>query len=331
MCYTDKILSIKELKSSLAMKRKLIIDTDPGVDDAMALMLAIKCDLFDIQAITTVCGNGTLEDVTRNGRYLLELLGRSDIPLYSGAAQPLSRPLEVSVVHGAYGLGNIHPTNDPALTGNAVEKIIELVDAAGEGEVTLVALGPLTNVAQAILQNPGVMGKVKEIAMMGGAIKAPGNKNRVAEFNYWVDPEAADVLFRFPVAKSTVPLDACNKIRYRLSDLEGIGNATLSHQLVEMAEPYIHAIAAEEEKRRGERGEFAAPLYDPLTIFHLIHPEQCETYRCHIAIETTGTLTRGMSVADFRPIPEDEANTTVIDAVDERAFRDYFMEVVGRE
>jgi inosine-uridine nucleoside N-ribohydrolase len=161
----------------------------------------------------------------------------------------------------------------------------------------------------------------------------------VAEFNYWVDPEAADVLFRFPVAKSTVPLDACNKIRYRLSDLERIGNVTLSHQLVEMAEPYIRAIAAEEEERgaegRAEGGaegrELAAPLYDPLTIFYLIHPEQCETYRCHIAIETTGELTRGMSVADFRPIPEEEANTTVIDAVDERAFRDYFMQVVGRE
>src|SRR3954463_12479466 len=105
------------------MRRKLIIDTDPGVDDAMALMLAIKSDLFDLQAITTVCGNCTIEDATRNARYILELLGRSDIPLYSGAAHPLTRPLELSVVHGDHGLGRIHPTNAPSLSGNAVEKI----------------------------------------------------------------------------------------------------------------------------------------------------------------------------------------------------------------
>jgi purine nucleosidase len=304
------------------MNRKLIIDTDPGVDDAMALMLAIKSGHFDLQAITTVCGNATIEDVTRNARYVLELLGRDDIPVYSGAAAPLSRTLQVSVVHGSNGLGKIVPENAPALTGNAVEKILELV-AAHPGEITLVALGPLTNVAQAILTDPQGMSGVQEIAMMGGAMAVPGNKNRVAEFNFWVDPEAADVVFRFPVPKSIVPLDACNRICFSLADFEAITNDPLRHALIEMAEPYITSIAAEE-------GFDHAPLYDPLTIQYLLTPEACTTYRCNVAIETAGVLTRGMSVGDFRTKPEDEPNTTVVYALDEFVFRRTFIETISR-
>jgi purine nucleosidase len=304
------------------MKRKLIIDTDPGVDDAMALMLAIKSELFDLQAITTVCGNGTIENVTRNARYVLELLGRAGIPVYSGAARPLTRALETSIVHGEHTLGNIHPPNAPSLTGDAVEKILEVVEGS-HGEITLVALGPLTNVAHAIRQNSQVMGKVKEIVIMGGAVKAPGNKNRVAEFNIFVDPEAADIVFRFPVAKTIVPLDACNKIRYSLADLRAVTNAHLSDILVEMAEPYIRSIAAEEATE-------AAPIYDALTIYYLINPEACQSYRCHVAIETKGVLTRGMTVADLRTRAEAAANTTVVDSVDEKAFRTYFVETISR-
>jgi purine nucleosidase len=300
------------------MQRKVIIDCDPGVDDAIALMLAIRSEQFDVQAITTVCGNSPIEDVTRNAAFLLELLGRSDIPVYSGAAQPLVRPLQTSVVHGVRGLGRIQPRNTSNLTGNAAEKIVELVDAS-HGDLTLIALGPLTNVAQAIRTAPQSMSKLKEITMMGGAIRAPGNISRVAEFNIFVDPEAAEIVFRFSVPLSMVPLDACNKIRFRLEDFRGVGDPHLSQLLVEMAEPYIHSIAKEE----GE--EASAPLYDPLTIYYLVSPASCESYRCHIAIETEGVLTRGMSVADLRPVPEFEANTTVVDAVDEKGFRDFLM------
>lgn len=308
------------------MKQKLIIDTDPGVDDALALMLTIQSGRFDLQAVTTVCGNATIEDVTRNARYVLELLDRSDIPIYSGAARPLTRPLEISVVHGERGLGKITPDGAPALTGNAVEKILELV-AKTDGEMTLVALGPLTNIAQAINANPQVMSRLAAIVMMGGAIKAPGNKNRVAEFNYFVDPEAADIVFRFAVDKAIVPLDACNKIRFRLADFGAVANPRLRAALVEMTEPYIQSIAADE----GITGEkVAAPLYDPLAIYYLLRPEVCKSYRCHIAIETKGRLTRGMSVADLRGKPESEPNTTVVDAVDEQAFRADFIKLLSR-
>jgi purine nucleosidase len=304
------------------MQQKLVIDTDPGVDDALALMLAIKSERFDLQAITTVCGNATIEDVTRNAQYVLERLGRTDLPLYSGAACPLVRALETSVVHGPRGLGNIHPAGAPSLTGSAVEKILELVDA-NPGEITLVALGPLTNVAQAIRTNPQAMSHVREIAMMGGAIQVPGNMNRVAEFNFFVDPEAAAIVFRFPVAKTIVPLDACNQVRFSLSDLDAVTDRPLRDMLVEMLEPYIRRIAADE-------GGETAPLYDPLTVYYLLRPETCETYRCPVAIETEGFLTRGMSVADLRARPEEEANTTVVASVDESAFRKCFFETLNR-
>ena len=304
------------------MKRKILIDTDPGVDDAMALMLAIKSEQFDLQAITTVCGNATIENVTRNARFVLEVLGRSDLPLYSGAAHPLVKSLQISVVHGASGLGKIEPAAEPSLTANAVEKILALVEAS-DGEITLVALGPLTNIAQAIQQNPQVMSRVREIVMMGGAIKAPGNVSPVAEFNFYVDPDAAEIVFRAPIPRVMVPLDACNKVCFSLDDYAAVSDARLRKILVEMAEPYIRSIAKAD-------GEQAAPVYDALTIFYLIRPELCDTYRCHVAIETAGRLTSGMSVADLRPKPEGKPNTTVVDSVDEEAFRHFFVETLSR-
>src|SRR3989344_4117202 len=163
------------------MKIPVIIDTDPGHDDALAIMLAIKSDMFDIKAITTVAGNSTIENTTRNARYILNLLDREDIPVYSGAEKPLERKLIKAVVHGRSGLEGIDPKNEPRLTNDAVEKMISIVK--DNSEITIVTLGPLTNIALAIKKNPGIMKKVKEIITMGGAIKVPGNKNRVAEFN----------------------------------------------------------------------------------------------------------------------------------------------------
>src|SRR5205085_2809395 len=130
-----------------------------------------------------------------NARYVLDLLDRTDISIYSGAEKPLERALIQAVVHGESGLVGIDPTNEPGLTGNAVEKILSIVKE-NPNEITIVTIGPLTNIAAAILKDPETMKKIKEIVIMGGAVKVPGNKNRVAEFNIFVDPEAADVVFR---------------------------------------------------------------------------------------------------------------------------------------
>ena len=142
-----------------------------------------------------------LENTTRNARFILNLLKREDIPVYSGAVKPLERDLIQSIVHGESGLGDLTPQNEANLTHDAIEKTLSIIEN-NPHEITLVTLGPLTNVAKAIMKNSGIMSKLKEILIMGGAIKVPGNANRVAEFNIFVDPEAADIVFKFPPNKS---------------------------------------------------------------------------------------------------------------------------------
>lgn len=303
------------------MKRKIIIDTDPGHDDVMAIMLATKSNMFNIQAITTVCGNSTIDNTTRNARYVLNLLNRNDIPVFSGEKKPLKRPLVQAVVHGKSGLDGINPTNKANLTGNAVENILSIVKANPK-KITIIALAPLTNIAKAIQQDPKIMMNIKEVIIMGGAIKVPGNKNRVAEFNMFVDPEAADIVFRFPIKKTLVPLDACNKVKLLLKDFRAIQNTSLKTELLRMVKPYIDNIAKDE-------GIKAAMMYDPLTVYYLLKPSGAKTYECNIEIETEGDLTRGMTVADLRIKPQDNPNITVVDFINENQFKEDFIKILS--
>lgn len=299
-----------------------IIDTDPGIDDAMALMFAVKAGL-DIVAITTVAGNATVENTTRNARHILTVLGRDDIPLYSGSKKPLKRDLVLSVVHGTSGLEGMSPKNPPCLTGNAVQKIIQTI--RDNQEVTIIALAPLTNIAQAIQKDPKAMSKIKEIIIMGGAIRVPGNKNRVAEFNMFVDPDAADIVMRFPVKKTLVPLDACNRIKMRLSDFQKI-KGVLREPLMRMARPYIENIYHEEGVR-------AAIMYDPLTIYYALKPRACRVRQYDICVETKGEHTCGMTVADLRVRgkPTNVNMVNVAENISEKAFKNDFIRFLSRE
>lgn len=301
--------------------KKIIIDTDPGCDDVMAIMLAVKSGTFAIQAITTVCGNSTIKNTTRNARYVLQLLKREDIPIYSGAEKPLKRILIQAVVHGKSGLDGINPTNLPRLNGMAVQEIVSIINA-NPNEVTIIALGPLTNIASAIQKDPLTMMKLKEIVIMGGAIKVPGNKNRVAEFNFFVDPEAADIVFSFPVKKTLVPLDVCNNVKLALQDFKLVTNLSLRNALLQMVTPYIKNIAKDEGVR-------AAIMYDPLTIYYLLNPNMAMTYRCNIRIETQGELTRGMTVPDFRRKPEQEDNVTIVEYISNDDFKNDFIRILN--
>lgn len=301
--------------------RKIIIDTDPGHDDAMAIMLAVKSGLFEIVAITTVCGNSTIENTTRNARYILKLLHREDIPIFSGASTPLVRPLIQAVVHGKSGLEGIDPSNKSMLSGDAVDNIIASIKKYPY-EITLVALGPLTNIASAIQKDPMTMKKVTEIVSMGGAIKVPGNKNRVAEFNIFVDPEAADIVFQFPIKKTIIPLDACNHVQLTLSDFAAIKDKNIKKPLLKMVKPYINNIARSE-------GVKAALMYDPLTVYFLINPNSAKTYSCNIKIETKSELTRGMTVADLRLKPEEKDNIVVVNKINEADFTNDFIKILS--
>lgn len=302
--------------------QKIIIDTDPGHDDAMALMLACRSAEFDILAVTTVCGNSTLENTTRNTQFILDFLGRKDIPVYSGAEKPLTRELVQAVVHGKSGLDGIDPTNEAVLIGDAVDQMLRLVKS-NPNEVTVVTLGPLTNIALAIQKDPETMMLVKEIVSMGGAINVAGNKNRVAEFNIFVDPEAADITMRFPVKKALVPLDACNHVLMQLQDVTRIKDGSIRRLLNKMLRPYI----ANLEKDTGLRG---ALMYDPLTIFYLLRPSSCQIEMQSVLIETTGDITRGMTVIDKRKVNNGMiANTTVVMNIESQDFIDCFVETLS--
>ena len=297
---------------------KVIIDTDPGHDDALAIMFAALSGGLDVLALTTVAGNSGITNVTRNARYVLRLIGREDIPIYSGAARPLRRELVKANVHGESGLAGIDPTNPARLTGDAPERIRGLV-RANPNEVTLITLGPLTNVARAIRRDPRTMRLVKRIVSMGGAIAVPGNKNRVAEFNCFVDPEAADIAVRFPVEQTLVPLDPCNRVKLALDDFRAVADPRLHAALLSMIRPYISNTAEYE-------GVPAALMYDPLTIFYALRPEACSAERMHIIVETDGAATRGMTVVDRRKIPDGaEPNVRVVSRIPVGRFREDFF------
>lgn len=302
--------------------KKIIIDTDPGLDDAMAIMLAVKSNQFDIKAFTTVCGNSTIENTTRNTRYILKLL-ESNIPVYSGASKPINYDLIQAVVHGESGLNGIDPTNNPELNGKAVEQIIKLVEE-NPYEITIITLGPLTNIALAFQQKPNIMKMVKEIVMMGGAIKVPGNKNRVAEFNIFVDPEAAKIVFNSNITKTIIPLDVCNTVLMTLKEFEKVKDPILQDPLMAMMKPYIRNI----EK---DTGINAALMYDPLTVFYLLSPESCKTKKYNIQIETKGEFTRGMTVADLRNVKDEiEDNCIVVEYISSTQFTDYFIDTLNK-
>ena len=306
----------------MAVTQKIIIDTDPGHDDAMALMLAIKSPELEIVAVTTVCGNSTIENTTRNAEYILRYVGRNDISIYSGAEKPLERELVQAVVHGASGLEGVDPTNEAHLSDDAAEQILRLVKA-NPNEITIVTLGPLTNIAQAIQKDPETMSLVKEIVSMGGAISVAGNKNRVAEFNIFVDPEAADIVMQFPVKKVLVPLDGCNHILLHMSDVAKITDQSCCTLLDKMLRPYI----ANLKKDAGERG---ALMYDPLTIFYLLQPKACQVAEYNILVETKGEVTRGMTVIDKRKVTDSlPVNAKVVTYIEANDFIDRFIRTLS--
>lgn len=297
-------------------KSKIIIDTDPGHDDALALLFLEKSGLFDIKAITTVAGNSTIQNTTNNARYVLDLIN-ADTPIYLGAGKPLKGGLIRADVHGDSGLAGAEIIKKEKLTNNAVQKIIKIV-RANPGEVSILAIGPETNIAKAFVEDPELSSLVKEIVIMGGAITVPGNKNRVAEFNIFVDPDAADIVFNADVKKTLIPLDICNDVFFSAKDFNKIKSSPLYEPIKKMMGFYIEGI-------RKFENTTGALMYDPLAAYYLINPNAYITTLMDIKIETKSELTRGMTVADRRNWGTKKNNTTVATSVDKDAFvKDFF-------
>lgn len=308
--------------------RKIIIDTDPGQDDAAAIMLALASPELEVLGVTAVAGNVPLKLTARNAGIVTEICGRGDIAVYAGADKPLSRKLVTAEhVHGKTGLDGIElfePAR-PLETRHAVDFIIETLRNEPAGTVTLCPLGPLTNIATVIERAPDVVSRIREIVLMGGGFFEGGNITPSAEFNIFVDPEAAKIVFGSGVALTMLPLDVTHKVlttKERVERLRANGN----RPSVAMADMLEFFERFDEEKYGTDGG----PLHDPTVIAWLIDPGMFAGRACNVEIETGSDLTLGATVVDWWKVTNRAENAFVVRDVDADRFFDLFIERVGR-
>jgi purine nucleosidase len=308
--------------------RPVIIDCDPGHDDALAILLALGSpDELEVLAITAVAGNVPLALTEKNARKVCELAGRADLPVHAGCARPLVRELVTAEhVHGRTGLdGPELPEPRMSLAGaHAVDAIVEMLRAQAPGTLTLCPTGPLTNIAIALRKAPDVVPRIKEIVLMGGAIGL-GNVTPAAEFNIYVDPHAAKVVFEAGVPLVMLGLDVTHQALVtpeRLQAIRDLGTplARIVGGLLEFYNGY--------DQTRG--GRVGAPLHDPCVIAYLLDPRLFGGRACHVAIETQGEHTLGRTVVDWSRRTRHAPNATVINEVDADGFFALLTERLGR-
>jgi purine nucleosidase len=288
-------------------RRRIIIDCDPGVDDAVMLLFAGAArDALDIVGITTVAGNVSAALTARNACIVRALAAREDIPVYAGCTQPLQRtPVEAGHFHGSSGLGDLPitaPRHGPEAR-HAIDFIVETLLAAAPGSVTLVATGPLTNVATALAREPAIRRGLREIAIMGGARSEGGNITASAEYNIHADPDAAQAVFGSGCTVVAFGLDATHQVRAtpaRVDAVRAVGSrAALA--AVDLLE-FSNALPANGPREQG------APLHDPCPIAWLLRPEAFKFRPCHVDVETRSTLTLGHTAVEFRAAPQRPQN-----------------------
>ncbi len=293
------------------MTTPILIDTDPGIDDALAMLLALASPEVSVEAITTVAGNVSAETGTRNVFRLLDVVEPARRPrVAQGAAAPLKRPLVTAMhVHGQDGLGNLDQFLDPEGRPrySKLPVTLEMLDGADliletaerfAGRLVIVALGPLTNVAQALQRDPGRVRRTARIVVMGGAVAVPGNVTPAAEFNIYVDPEAAASVFDAGLPIELVPLDVTRQVLLTRGDLQA-ALARRPGRTTRFIEDFtLHGFAFADSHEEG--GIF---LHDPLAVAVAVDPGLVGLESLHVAVECEGSLTRGMTVADRRAVP----------------------------
>jgi purine nucleosidase len=290
------------------MPRKILLDCDPGHDDAVALLLAWGSPEIDLVAVTTVAGNQTLEKVTRNALAVAAVAGITGVPFAAGCDRPLVRPAETAAeIHGVSGMDG--PVLPPATTvldsRHAVDLIIDTVMAAEPGEITLVPTGALTNIALAVRKEPRIVERVREVVLMGGGYHV-GNWSAVAEFNIVIDPEAAHIVFSEPWEVTMVGLDLTHQALAtpaveRAIAAIGTGPARFMGELMDFFR----------ESYRDAQGFDSPPVHDPCAVAYVIDPTVMTTRRTPLSVELTGTHTLGMTVADFRSPHGEDVHTKV--------------------
>lgn len=310
------------------MPRKIIIDTDPGQDDAVAILLALASPELDVLGIVAVAGNVPRSLTERNARRIVELAGCPAVPVHAGALRPLVRPpITAEHVHGETGLdgADLPEPEVPLHPKPGVDFIVETLLAAEPGEVTLCTLGPLTDIALALNRAPEIAPRIREIVMMGGAYFEVGNITPTAEFNVYVDPEAADVVLRAGVPVTMLPLDVTHgalATPERLARFRALGNR---------AGAVVAGMLGFSE--RFDREKYAtpgAPVHDPNVIAWLLAPELYEGRRINVAVECASPLTLGMTVADYWRVTDRPANALFLRRVDGDGFFDLLVERLAR-
>jgi purine nucleosidase len=278
------------------MTRPIILDCDPGHDDATAILLARGCPDIELLAITTVAGNQTLEKTTLNARRVCTVANIRDVPIYAGCDRPLRRPLTTAAqIHGASGLdGPVFgpPTVDVA-DEHAVDYIIGAL-LASDGDITLVPVGPLTNIATAVRREPGIVQRTREVVLMGGAYTR-GNHTPAAEFNIFVDPEAAAIVFEAGWPLTMVGLDLTHQAVLPQQVIEEI--AAMGTGVGRMV---LDMLGSFRENYRRETGLAYPPVHDPCAVARVARPDLVRVEEAFVAVETRGRWSSGMTVTDFR-------------------------------
>jgi purine nucleosidase len=313
----------------MAERRKIIIDTDPGQDDAAAIMLAFASpDELEVLGLTAVAGNVPLSFTSRNLRIVCELCGRPDAAVYEGAEKPIARPqVTAEHVHGRTGLDGAE-LPEPTMTvqkTHAVDFIIETLRREPEGAVTLCTLGPLTNLALALEKAPDIAQRIRELVMMGGGFFEGGNITPAAEFNVYVDPEAAKIVFASGIPIVMMPLDVTHQLltkKDRVAKIAALGTRP--------AQVLVDWLAFFERFDVEKYGSDGGPLHDPSVIAYLLKPELFSGRECNVEIETRSELTAGMTVVDWWRVSGRKANARVMRDVDADGFFELLTERVGR-
>lgn len=313
----------------MAQARKIIIDTDPGQDDAVAILLALASpDEIEVLGITAVAGNVPLPLTQRNARIICELAGQPEIRVFSGCDRPMRRKLVTAEhVHGKTGLDGPQMADPvmPLQSQHGVDFLIETLRREPANSVTLCPLGPLTNIATAFERAPDIVDRVEQIVLMGGAYFEVGNITPAAEFNIYVDPEAAAIVFGSGVPLVVMPLDVTHKTltnRARIEAFRAIGN-TSGRMVAEWTDFF-------ERFDMQKYGSEGAPLHDPCVIAYLLRPELFAGRHINVEIETQSDLTLGMTVADWWGVTDRPANALFVGSVDAEGFYALLTERIAR-
>jgi len=302
---------------------RIILDTDPGIDDALALFLALASPEVQLEAVTTVSGNVSVDFTTLNALALLELAQRPDIPVARGSDRPLLRsPVYADYVHGSRGLGYLElpAPRHTHVTHHAVTVIIDTIMNA-PGEITLVPIGPLTNIALAVRREPRIAGRVREVVIMGGALSVPGNTTPAAEFNIHVDPHAAHVVFHAGWPIRLVSLDTTRQVELHRGQIDALAasGSPITAAIKQMMDFYFDEFAP-------AYGVGAFHMHDPLCLAAAFMPDLLTWQPTYVDVELQGILTLGQTVAYFRDPDARPPNMQVAVAVAADRFMHLFLE-----